>query len=154
MINLCCQICLQDICICGKIQARRRRLPDERRAITHHFTIGGEHDGYITVGLYENKKPGEIFVKMSKQGSTISGLLDCWAITMSLAIQYGVPLESLCAKLAYTRFEPDGNTQTPLHFATSVVDYVVRWLQMRFIENGTGPEEEKRDESGSPSDLR
>lgn len=112
---------------------KRKRLNLERKAITHHFEIGGEHDGYITVGLYLDGTPGEIFLTMSKQGTTIRGLLDCWAIMVSMALQYGVPLIDICTKFAYTSFEPSGNTPTELHYAKSVVDYVSRWLALKFL---------------------
>jgi ribonucleoside-diphosphate reductase alpha chain len=92
--------------------AVRRKLPDERRAITHKFDIQG-HEGYITVGLYDDGKPGEIFLVMSKEGSTISGLMDAFATSVSLALQYGVPLEVLVKKFAHTRFEPSGFTKNP-----------------------------------------
>ena len=87
--------------------AVRRRLPDERRALTHHFSIAGQ-EGYLTVGVYEDGLPGEIFITMAKQGSTISGLMDSFATAVSLALQYGVPLDVLCGKFTHTRFEPSG----------------------------------------------
>src|SRR5204863_289709 len=93
-------------------RAVRRKLPDERRAITHKFDIQG-HEGYITVGIYEDGRPGEIFLVMSKEGSTISGLMDAFATSISLALQYGVPLEVLVKKFAHTRFEPSGFTKNP-----------------------------------------
>ncbi len=117
----------------------RRRLPDEREAITHHFSIA-DHDGYITVGKYEDGSPGEVFVKMAKQGSTVSGLMDALAICMSLAIQHGMPLQVLVDKLSHVRFEPSGftgNSEIPM--AKSIVDYLVRWLGSKFLS-----EEEKR----------
>src|SRR4051794_32763071 len=89
----------------GTARPIRRRLPDERRAITHHFSIGGQK-GYLTVGLYEDGSPGEIFIRMAKEGSTISGLMDSFATVVSLALQHGVPLGLLCAKFSHTRFEP------------------------------------------------
>jgi ribonucleoside-diphosphate reductase alpha chain len=92
--------------------AIRRHLPDERRALTHHFSIAGQ-DGYLTVGVYEDGLPGEIFITMAKQGSTISGLMDSFATAISLALQYGVPLDVLCAKLTHVRFEPSGWTGNP-----------------------------------------
>ena len=88
----------------------RRRLPDERRAITHHFSVGGQ-EGYLTVGVYEDGSPGEIFVRMAKEGSTISGLMDSFATVVSLALQHGVPLDLLCRKFSHTRFEPSGWTR-------------------------------------------
>jgi ribonucleoside-diphosphate reductase alpha chain len=111
----------------------RRKLPDERRSITHKFDVGG-HEGYITVGLYEDGKPGEIFLKMSKEGSTVSGLMDAFATAVSLTLQYGVPLEALVKKFAHMRFEPAGFTKNPeVPIAKSLVDYVFRWLGSKFL---------------------
>ncbi|MFN8109139.1 MAG: vitamin B12-dependent ribonucleotide reductase [Thermoleophilia bacterium] len=111
----------------------RRRLPDTREAITHHFSIAG-HDGYITVGKYEEGGPGEVFVKMAKQGSTVAGLADSLAICMSMALQHGVPLEILVDKLSHMRFDPSGFTPNPeIPMAKSIVDYVVRWLGSQFL---------------------
>ena len=101
------------------VHAVRRRLPDERRAITHHFSVGGQ-EGYLTVGVYEDGSPGEIFVRMAKEGSTISGLMDSFATVVSLALQHGVPLDLLCGKFSHTRFEPSGWTGNPkIGYATS-----------------------------------
>jgi ribonucleoside-diphosphate reductase alpha chain len=111
----------------------RRRLPDVREAITHKFSIAG-HDGYMTVGLYEDGQPGEVFLKMAKEGSTISGLMDSVALLTSVALQYGVPLKPLVDKFSHKRFEPAGFTQNPeIPFAKSVTDYVFRWLGLRFL---------------------
>ena len=111
----------------------RRKLPDERRSITHKFDVGG-HEGYITVGLYEDGKPGEIFLKMSKEGSTVSGLMDAFATAISLTLQYGVPLEALVKKFTHMRFEPAGFTKNPeVPIAKSLVDYVFRWLGSKFL---------------------
>src|SRR5215471_17757143 len=111
----------------------RRKLPDERKSITHKFDIAG-HEGYITAGLYADGSPGEIFVKMSKEGSTIAGLMDSFSISISLALQYGVPLKVLVNKFIHTRFEPSGFTNNPeIRIATSVVDYLFRWLGLRFL---------------------
>jgi ribonucleoside-diphosphate reductase alpha chain len=116
----------------------RRRLPDERQAITHKFSISG-HEGYLTVGLFEDGQPGEVFCTMSKEGSTISGLMDAFATAISLALQYGVPLNVLVDKFSHTRFEPSGFTGNPhIPIAKSVTDYVFRWLGQKFL-----PEEEK-----------
>ena len=115
----------------------RRRLPSERDAITHKFDIAG-HEGYITVGLYPDGQPGEIFLKMAKEGSTVSGLMDTFATTVSVALQYGVPLRDLVNKFAHVRFEPSGftgNQEIPI--AKSIVDYIFRWLGSRFL----GPED-------------
>jgi ribonucleoside-diphosphate reductase alpha chain len=111
----------------------RRRLPAERSAITHKFDIAG-HEGYITVGLYPDGQPGEIFLKMAKEGSTVSGLMDTFATTVSVALQYGVPLKDLVNKFAHVRFEPSGftgNQEIPI--AKSIVDYIFRWLGSRFL---------------------
>ena len=113
--------------------AIRRHLPDERRALTHHFSIAGQ-EGYLTVGVYEDGIPGEIFITMAKQGSTISGLMDSFATAVSLALQYGVPLEVLCGKFTHTRFEPSGWSGNPkIGYAKSIVDYIFRWLELKFI---------------------
>lgn len=113
-------------------RAARQPLPSVRPAITHRFSVG-EHDGYITVGMYDDGRPGEIFVQISKEGSTISGLLDAWAITASIALQHGTPLDAILDKLAYTRFDPCGFTGNPdVPMAHSIVDYLARWLLLRF----------------------
>ena len=112
----------------------RRRLPDTRNAITHKFDISG-HEGYITVGLYEDGTPGEVFITMSKEGSTIGGLMDSLATLVSVALQYGVPVESLVRKFEHTRFEPSGMTRNrDIPIAKSPVDYIFRWLAMEFID--------------------
>ena len=114
--------------------ALRRRLPDERRAITHHFSIAGQ-EGYLTVGLYDDGAPGEIFIRMAKEGSTISGLMDSFATVVSLALQHGVPLELLCAKFRHTRFEPSGWSGNPkLGYANSLMDYLFRYMELRFLK--------------------
>jgi ribonucleoside-diphosphate reductase alpha chain len=114
-------------------QPVRRRLPDERQAITHKFDISG-HEGYITVGLFEDGTPGEIFLVMAKEGSTISGFADAFAQAISYALQYGVPLQVLVDKFSHARFEPSGMTANPqVRFAKSIVDYVFRWLATKFL---------------------
>jgi ribonucleoside-diphosphate reductase alpha chain len=111
----------------------RKRLPDDRAAMTHKFCVGGQ-EGYITVGLYDDGAPGEIFVKMSKQGSTVSGLMDSVAIAWSMALQHGVPVESLISKYIDHRFEPSGFTENPrIPMARSVVDYLARWMASKFL---------------------
>jgi ribonucleoside-diphosphate reductase alpha chain len=111
----------------------RKRLPAERQAVTHKFEISG-HEGYITVGLYQDGTPGEIFLKMAKEGSTISGLMDSFATAISLALQYGVPLKALVDKFSHARFEPAGFTGNPeVPIAKSVMDYIFRWLASRFL---------------------
>jgi ribonucleoside-diphosphate reductase alpha chain len=111
----------------------RRKLPDERKAITHKFDIAG-HEGYITVGLFEDGQPGEIFLVMAKEGSTISGFADAFAQAISYALQYGVPLQALVDKFSHVRFEPSGMTRNPeIRFAKSIVDYIFRWLATKFL---------------------
>ncbi|MER3488156.1 MAG: vitamin B12-dependent ribonucleotide reductase, partial [Chloroflexota bacterium] len=115
------------------LKPHRRRLPAERQAVTHKFEIAG-HEGYITVGLYPDGQPGEIFLKMAKEGSTVSGLMDSFATAISLALQYGVPLRDLVNKFAHVRFEPSGFTGNPeIPIAKSIVDYIFRWLGSRFL---------------------
>ncbi|MBA2269778.1 MAG: vitamin B12-dependent ribonucleotide reductase [Chthoniobacterales bacterium] len=111
----------------------RHRMPDTRMSLTHKFEIAG-HEGYITVGLFEDQQPGELFIQMSKEGSTIGGLMDTVATLTSLSLQYGVPLDSMVRKFAYQRFEPSGFTKNPdIRNATSITDYVFRWLGCQFI---------------------
>ncbi|MEE8346754.1 MAG: vitamin B12-dependent ribonucleotide reductase, partial [Dehalococcoidia bacterium] len=124
----------------------RERLPDERRSITHKFRVG-DQEGYITAGLYDDGRPGEIFVKMAKEGSTVSGLMDTTALLTSVTLQYGVPIQDLARKLKNTRFEPYGRTNNPdIPWATSVVDYIFRWLERKF-----SPEAASADASSHPS---
>jgi ribonucleoside-diphosphate reductase alpha chain len=137
----------------GQLVSRpvRRRLPDERKAITHKFDIQG-HEGYITVGLFEDGQPGEIFLVMAKEGSTISGFADAFAQAISYALQYGVPLQALVDKFSHVRFEPSGMTRnSEIRFAKSIVDYIFRWLATKFLSpeaqfhagvNGREPQEE------------
>src|SRR6202165_2141041 len=111
----------------------RRKLPDERQAITHKFDIAG-HEGYITVGLFADGQPGEIFLVMAKEGSTISGFADAFAQAISYALQYGVPLQALVDKFSHVRFEPSGMTRNPeIRFAKSIVDYIFRWMASKFL---------------------
>lgn len=118
---------------------RRRRLPDERRAITHKFQIG-PHKGFITVGLYDDGTPGELFITMSKEGSVLSGLLDVFSTSVSIGLQYGVPLKILVNKFAHVRFEPSGFTANPnIRVAKSIIDYIFRWLGIKFLS----PEERR-----------
>ncbi|HZQ21935.1 MAG TPA: hypothetical protein VFA89_03980 [Terriglobales bacterium] len=118
--------------------AVRRRLPDERHSLTHHFSVGGQ-EGYVTVGLYEDGLPGEMFIRMSKEGSTVSGLMDSFATAVSLALQYGVPLQVLCNKFSHTRFEPSGWSGSPkIGYAKSLMDYLFRWLELRFLKGEQG----------------
>jgi ribonucleoside-diphosphate reductase alpha chain len=115
-------------------RALRHKLPDERRSITHKFDIAG-HEGYITAGMYEDGQPGEIFITMSKEGSTISGLMDSFATAISMALQYGVPLRVLVDKFSHMRFEPSGFTKNPdIPMAKSIMDYIFRWLASKFLD--------------------
>ena len=140
-------------------QPVRRRLPEERDAITHKFDIAG-HEGYITVGLFEDGSPGEIFLVMAKEGSTISGFADAFAQAVSYALQYGVPLQVLVDKFSHVRFEPSGMSKNPeVRFAKSIVDYIFRWLATKFLSpraqfnagvNSDKPDELKADELETP----
>ena len=122
-----------------KFKPHRRRLPDERQAITHKFSIAG-HEGYITVGTYEDGQPGEVFITMSKEGSTISGLMDGFATAVSLALQYGVPLRVLVDKFSHMRFEPSGFTNNKeIPIAKSICDYIFRWLGLKFLPKDEQP---------------
>ena len=114
-------------------RAVRHKLQEERASITHKFKVG-DHEGYITVGLYPNGKPGELFITMAKEGSTVSGMMDSFALAVSIALQHGVPLELFCEKFAHTRFEPSGWSGNPdIGYAKSIMDYIFRWLQLRFL---------------------
>ena len=125
----------------------RRRLPDEREAITHKFSIAG-HEGYITVGKFEDGTPGELFITMSKEGSTVSGLMDSFATGISLALQYGVPLKVLVNKFSHSRYEPSGITNNPeVRFAKSITDYIFRWLALKFLPAGERGAAESHDEA-------
>jgi ribonucleoside-diphosphate reductase alpha chain len=128
-------------------RAQREKMPAERASVTHKFSVGG-HEGYITVGMYDDGRPGEIFIKMSKEGSTLSGIMDGLALTVSIGLQYGVPLKVYVDKLLNTRFEPSGITANPkIRFVSSVLDYIARWLGGRFFSadylklNGTSVQE-------------
>jgi ribonucleoside-diphosphate reductase alpha chain len=114
-------------------RAVRHKLQEERASITHKFKVG-DHEGYITVGLYPNGDPGELFITMAKEGSTVSGLMDSFALAVSIALQHGVPLKLFCEKFAHTRFEPSGWSGNPdIGYAKSIMDYIFRWLQLRFL---------------------
>ena len=114
-------------------RAVRHKLKEERMSVTHKFNIGG-HEGYIIVGLYPDGEPGEIFIKMAKEGSTVSGLMDSFALAVSIALQHGVPLKLFCEKFAHTRFEPSGWSSHPeIGYAKSIMDYIFRWLHLRFL---------------------
>ena len=130
----------------GVVEGRpiRRKLPDERQAITHKFSIAG-HEGYITVGMYEDGKPGEVFLVMAKEGSTVSGLMDGFATSLSLALQYGVPLEAIVDKFSHTRYEPSGFTKNPaIGYAKSITDYIARWMAVKFLGR-------TREDAGEPT---
>jgi ribonucleoside-diphosphate reductase alpha chain len=136
----------------GESAARpiRHKLPDEREARTHKFSIAG-HEGYLTVGLYDDGQPGEIFLRMAKEGSTVSGLMDTIATMTSIALQYGVPLKALVDKFSHTRFEPSGFTNNrEIPIAKSVMDYVFRFLGNRFLQE---PEVADEQENGEGSEL-
>jgi ribonucleoside-diphosphate reductase alpha chain len=114
-------------------RAERHRLPTERSSVTHRFSVGG-HKGYFTVGLYPDGEPGELFITMAKEGSSVSGLMSSFAQVVSVALQHGVPLTVFCDKFTHTRFEPSGFTGNPeIPIATSIMDYIFRWLQLRFL---------------------
>ena len=133
---------------------RRRKLPDERQALTHKFSIAG-HEGYLTVGAYEEGAPGEIFLKMAKEGSTISGLMDTIATMTSIALQYGVPLKALVDKFSHTRFEPSGFTNNrEIPIAKSITDYVFRYLGNRYIEAERSDGETAEAETEGSDDAR
>jgi ribonucleoside-diphosphate reductase alpha chain len=135
---------------------QRRKLPDERNAITHKFDVAG-HEGYITVGLFEDGTPGEIFLVMAKEGSTISGFADAFAQAVSYCLQYGVPLQTLVDKFSHSRFEPSGMTKNPeVRFAKSIVDYIFRWMATKFLSPeaqfraGVNMREEPAEEPAAP----
>ncbi len=135
----------------------RRRLPDEREAITHKFSISG-HEGYITVGKFEDGTPGELFITIAKEGSTVSGLMDSFATGISLALQYGVPLKVLVNKFSHSRYEPSGITNNPeVRFAKSITDYIFRWLAIKFLpagERGAAEMAEGVDAHGIPNPAK
>ena len=132
-------------------RAVRRKLPDERAAVTHKFSIAGQ-EGYFTVGLYEDGSPGEIFIKMSKEGSTISGLMDSFAVAVSMCLQYGVPLRVLVNKFSHSRFEPSGyTTNKEIPIAKSLMDYIFRWFDLKFHPNGTNGHLGKSDAHAAPA---
>ncbi len=125
-------------------------MPDTRNATTHKFDVAG-HEGYITVGLYDDGQPGEIFIRMAKEGSTIGGLMDTIATLVSVSLQYGVPVESLVRKFEHVRFEPSGMTRNPeIPFAKSLVDYIFRWLAMEFVGGYRAANAPKREPRPAP----
>jgi len=117
----------------------RHRLADERSAVVHHFSVGG-HEGYLMVGLYENGQPGEIFIRMAKAGSTVAGLMASFGIAVSLALQHGVSLTVVCNKFGHMRFEPSGwSGVKEIGYASSIMDYISRWLELRFLPPKSPP---------------
>jgi ribonucleoside-diphosphate reductase alpha chain len=121
----------KDAAAAGK--PRRERLPDTRQSVTHKFSVAG-HEGYITVGLYPDGRPGEMFITMAKEGSTIGGLMDAFGTAVSMSLQYGVPLEDYVRKFSHMRFEPQGHTKNPdIRIAKSIIDYIFRWLGIEFL---------------------
>ncbi len=136
---------------------RRERLPDTRNSKTHKFSIAG-HEGYLTVGLYDDGRPGELFITMAKEGSTIGGLMDCFGTAVSMSLQYGVPLEVLVNKFSHSRFEPNGHTKNPeIRIAKSVVDYIFRWMGIEFLpgyrEANKGADEGKAEVSSKAAPV-
>lgn len=130
--------------LAGPPKSIRNHLPDERRSITHKFQVGS-HEGYLVVGLYPDGQPGEIFITMAKEGSTVSGLVNSFAQAISIGLQHGVSLKIFCDKFSFTRFEPSGWTgNAAIPQATSVFDYIFRYLQMKFV----GEETVRGDSSG------
>lgn len=126
---------------------RRERLPDTRNSVTHKFSIAG-HEGYISVGLYPDGRPGEVFITMAKEGSTVGGLMDSFGTSTSIALQYGVPLEVLVNKFSHTRFEPMGHTTNPdIRIAKSLVDYIFRWLGLTFLDSYRDEQKAKQESS-------
>ena len=125
----------------GEAGPVRHRMPRERQSITHKFSIG-QHEGYITAGMYEDGSVGEIFITdVGKEGSTLRGMMNSFATAISMALQYGVPLDTLVQKFSYMRFEPEGITQNPeIPFAKSMPDYIMRWLASRFLDTDTQEE--------------
>jgi len=114
----------------------RHRLPDTRTGVTHKFSVA-DHEGYMTIGTFEDGTPGELFITMAKEGSTIGGLMDTVGALTSIALQYGVPMETLTRKFCHQRFEPSGYTHNPqINHASSIIDYVFRWLDMAFNQKG------------------
>src|SRR6201991_3371043 len=125
----------------AEVGPARKKMPRERKSITHKFSLGG-HEGYITAGMYEDGTVGEIFLTdIGKEGSTLRGMMNSFATAISIALQYGVPLDTLVRKFAYMRFEPEGITTNPeIPFAKSMPDYIMRWLASRFLDADTQEE--------------
>lgn len=134
-------------------QPKKKKLPPERNGINHHFVIGSD-DGYVTVNCYKDGRVAEVFVKMSKMGTTISGLLDSWAITLSIGLQHGVPLQDYVEKLKHTRFDPQGPSGPVLGIVSSVVDYLVRWLELKYLQSESPSKPETSQASGPKRKAR
>jgi ribonucleoside-diphosphate reductase alpha chain len=138
---------------------QRRRLPETRKAINHKFNIAG-HEGYLNVGLFDDGQPGELFITMAKEGSTIGGLMDSIATLTSMSLQYGVPLEALVKKFSHQRFEPSGFTRNPdIRNASSIIDYVFRWMAFQFIrgyreENSAGRSQQELPMPGLQEEIK
>jgi ribonucleoside-diphosphate reductase alpha chain len=132
----------------------RRRLPDTRESVTHKFNVAG-HEGYLIVGLYEDGSPGELFITMAKEGSTIGGLMDSLGTAISVALQYGVPVQSLVTKFAHQRFEPMGmTTNSDIPFAKSLVDYIFRWFGMQFVPGYREQNAPRRTPAAAPVEVK
>jgi ribonucleoside-diphosphate reductase alpha chain len=132
----------------------RRRLPDTRESVTHKFNVAG-HEGYLIVGLYEDGTPGELFITMAKEGSTIGGLMDSLGTAISVALQYGVPVQSLVTKFAHQRFEPMGmTTNSDIPFAKSLVDYIFRWFGMQFVPGYREQNAPRRTPAATPVEVK
>ena len=138
------------------VKLRRRRLPDTRNAKTHKFSIGG-HEGYFTVGLYDSGEPGELFIIMSKEGSTLGGIVDAFGTAVSLCLQYGVPRKTLIDKFKHTRFEPSGYTSNKaIHIASSIIDYIFRWMELEYpteVESKPKSDKDKKTDKAATPDF-
>jgi ribonucleoside-diphosphate reductase alpha chain len=133
-------------------KGKREKLPNEREGFTHRFVLGGEHKGYVTVGLYPDGRVGEIFAKMNDQGTTVSGFIDAWAISVSMLLQLGMPLAEICAKFKSMRFEPSGFSDNPdINFAHSPIDYIAQWLEGRFVDTDLWGQRRAEAEVAAPS---
>lgn len=133
----------------GAVDLHRERLPETRRSVVHKFTINGT-EGYLIVGLYDDDRPGEVFIKVAKEGSTLGGLMNGIGVLTSLGLQYGVSLEVMVNKLAGSRFEPSGHTKNPdMPVATSILDYVFRYLSLKFPEGAQAPVVQAHDEQAA-----
>jgi ribonucleoside-diphosphate reductase alpha chain len=140
----------KQVSVVTAVQPQRRRLPSERESITHKFSVAG-HDGYITAGKYDDGSLGEIFIKMAKEGSTVAGLMDCFATVVSLALQHGVPLSTMANKLMNTRFDPAGFTgNVAVPRASSIMDYLARWLLLKFDTQNQPEQAQQAEHAATP----